>query len=668
MSPPIIPGVPGPVAPIVELGIGDRYDASAVAGLWGSARWSTVGPENEWGGAEPLWNDITCEALDISTFSGRDGSLDPFEIGTATIVLRNLNGWADYKPTPGPEDNVLTVRPGRQIRAGVAIGLGSYESGTPQVDGYLTPTVGTVTTPDPGPLPAQCVFVFKVRGPTGGAGNQTIVGKQTATPSLGWFARRSSVTGEYLFNASTNGTTAGSTRLLTPPVAVTPTTAEEMAIAYAFTGTQLTFTLWKRTAGVWQALTPTTTVSQTAVFSPAIPLRIGAYGSAGVTEVWNGRIYSVELRTGLDPTAGSVMWRFDANDYPGTGTVYTDPRGRTWTLTAAAAITPKVPEIPPVLVPPAPQWLWRGVVDIVEPGYVPGEGDTVTMGCIDAKGDAGRVEMPKTLAPVGAGEVGSRRAKRILDNVKWPAARRNLELDSVDLGPTELGTRASAELDRTAESSSGAVYGDTAGKVHYRRKDWMVWASSAPVDATIGNGSSSDVCPSGWEVRFARDDITTRAIAGRANETPVVLDRSEDSGLYGLETWERTDLLPVDNFELNRIASRVLNVRSPKHMPRIAAVTLDASTGAGEVAELLATASPFTPSRYRVRHYGTGGRLVFDRTMLVTGVRHTISPRDGWTARLALDDALPFRTVANPARWSDAATKWSDVAQWTNAR
>jgi hypothetical protein len=40
----------------------------------------------------------------------------------------------------------------------------------------------------------------------------------------------------------------------------------------------------------------------------------------------------------VQPQADRVVWRFDANDYPGTGTTYVDPRGRTWTLSAAGAI------------------------------------------------------------------------------------------------------------------------------------------------------------------------------------------------------------------------------------------------------------------------------------------------------------------------------------------
>ena len=163
-----------------------------------------------------------------------------------------------------------------------------------------------------------------------------------------------------------------------------------------------------------------------------------------------------------------------------------------------------------------------------------------------------------------------------------------------------------SELDRTAESASGHVYGDLSGKVRFRRKDWMVWTTGAAPDATIGNIAAGDVCPSGWTVRFARDDLTTRVIVGRDGEEPTVMDNPEGFGLYGAETWERTDLLPVDDFELTRIGSRILAARHPDTMPRIASVTLHASTGSGEVADLLASASPYTPSRFRCRHQATG--------------------------------------------------------------
>ena len=55
-------------------------------------------------------------------------------------------------------------------------------------------------------------------------------------------------------------------------------------------------------------------------------LQIGShYGNPGAS-VWAGRVYYVELRTGLDPAGGSVVWRFDA----------ANPIG--WTLTDEDAI------------------------------------------------------------------------------------------------------------------------------------------------------------------------------------------------------------------------------------------------------------------------------------------------------------------------------------------
>lgn len=62
--------------------------------------------------------------------------------------------------------------------------------------------------------------------------------------------------------------------------------------------------------------------------------------TVGFASYITGRLYWAQLET-LDG-AGNVtglVWRFDPTEYPGTGTVFTDPRGRVWTLTSAAAIS-----------------------------------------------------------------------------------------------------------------------------------------------------------------------------------------------------------------------------------------------------------------------------------------------------------------------------------------
>jgi hypothetical protein len=70
----------------------------------------------------------------------------------------------------------------------------------------------------------------------------------------------------------------------------------------------------------------------------------------GIGQGFAGRIYWAEMRNGIAPAVQTVVWRFDANEYPGTGTTFTDPRGRVWNMGAATAITPKQPTggLPPV--------------------------------------------------------------------------------------------------------------------------------------------------------------------------------------------------------------------------------------------------------------------------------------------------------------------------------
>lgn len=205
---------------------------------------------------------------------------------------------------------------------------------------YLTPTIGTATTPDPGPLPNPCTFVFKVRGPIGTSG-QRIVSHWPTAGNLSWTLYRRNDLNRIGALVSADGTTTALQIEPSSPIV----THEIEHLAYSLTsdnGANSVARSWGSPDGgaTWQPLAPLSGARVTP-FDSTGPVRIGAQGTA--TALWDDRIYSVELRTGLDPAAGAVVWRFDADDYPGTGTVYTDPRGRQWTLTSAAAITPRVP-------------------------------------------------------------------------------------------------------------------------------------------------------------------------------------------------------------------------------------------------------------------------------------------------------------------------------------
>lgn len=218
------------------------------------------------------------------------------------------------------------------------------------------------------------------------------------------------------------------------------------------------------------------------------------------------------------PQADAVVWRFDASDYPGTGTSYVDPRGRTWTLSAAGAIVPKVPAVPEVVVPP-------------------------------------------------------------------------------------------------------------------------------------------DVCPVLWERPFNRADITTRAIIGRDLATAVVVDDTAGMAQYGIEPFERTDLLTQHDASLTMLANRVLRTRGAATAPRVRSVALNARTSDGAL-DLMSTADVYLPSRYRCRLLEARG-LIFDGEYFATGVAHEITPSQ-WGLALNLDLAAPF--AAQGGQWDRA---YWDLATWT---
>jgi hypothetical protein len=87
---------------------------------------------------------------------------------------------------------------------------------------------------------------------------------------------------------------------------------------------------------VWTEVgTPVTTTAWVVPQNSASPVHIGSRSVTG-TDRFNNRIHWVELRTGLNPGAGALRFRFDAAE--STGTSWTDPRGVPWSLSAAGAV------------------------------------------------------------------------------------------------------------------------------------------------------------------------------------------------------------------------------------------------------------------------------------------------------------------------------------------
>lgn len=82
-------------------------------------------------------------------------------------------------------------------------------------------------------------------------------------------------------------------------------------------------------------------------------LSIGARSDGVGSTQWEGNIAWVEFRDLSQPVGLQVQWRYDSEDYPGTGTTWIDPRARTWTIATDTAMTEIIPatiNVPPPVV------------------------------------------------------------------------------------------------------------------------------------------------------------------------------------------------------------------------------------------------------------------------------------------------------------------------------
>jgi hypothetical protein len=317
------------------------------------------------------------------------------------------------------------------------------------------------------------------------------------------------------------------------------------------------------------------------------------------------------------------------------------------------------------------RWLFRGFVDALVPTYVPDHQDAVRIECVDALGEAGRVfvdgdQLSHRFASAPT------RIRQVLDRASWPAHFRTVGDDSTLMSRPTTG-KAVDLLTQVAESCGGAVYGDPyTGDVVFKGQDWQGDAAGGEVEAFITNYFPAEddgilrVCPTGWERSSRRSDMCTRVryqtVTSDTDEgEPIIREWRYPAGerLYGVEKYERT-LLCITRERLDELGIRQLRLRQPNQFPRIEAVVLDAAT-ATEALDLMTTVSFTGPSKVQCQ-LRRDGLMVFNRKMLVTGVRHRMTPTR-WTCRLALDPSSAFVEVGG--RWDEA--RWGHD-EWGRTR
>ena len=301
--------------------------------------------------ASPITGDDETLALAVTI---NDGT------GNTRITAKRQTGaaWADIasatNPTIVPFDSTGVLRVGahgtstepffgRIYSVELRTGLDPSSSAAR----YLRGGSGlSVTTSDPGPLPRECVFVMRVRGPnvSGTVTNHTVAAQYEADPQRAWLLRRNETGGYFVHTTATAGIAAGAATRNGPNVPVRPSTGADELLAVAIqhdSATDTSFvTEWYHDGTYWISRGAGPAGPSVVPFDSNTVMRIGAFNSSG-GDPFEGRIYSVELRTGLDPTGGDIIWRFDANEAPtdATTTTWTDPRGRVWTVSTPQAIS-----------------------------------------------------------------------------------------------------------------------------------------------------------------------------------------------------------------------------------------------------------------------------------------------------------------------------------------
>ena len=172
--------------------------------------------------------------------------------------------------------------------------------------GYLVPTVGIASTPDPGPLPARSTIVARIRGPLPTAVERSLV-SQDDNGSRAWVIARRSTTGlfvGYFFHDSAGVFGSGGFTA----EGATPITGqdESYALAMDWRGPTMWMQTLRPTGDAWVAVDGGNAASLPTWFDSTAPLRIGAHFSNAAANRWDDRIYSVECRSGLDPTGEAV--------------------------------------------------------------------------------------------------------------------------------------------------------------------------------------------------------------------------------------------------------------------------------------------------------------------------------------------------------------------------
>jgi hypothetical protein len=676
------------VRPFVEVGVGDARFPADVGARWDVARFDDGAgsqPSSFWASSvNPSWLDVTCYTHQWSSFIGRHRVTDRFGPGTLTLVAKNEDGWADLDP-----DNVteLPMRPGRQLRVGVhhevfgqvVLWRGFVDAVMPGYDPELADIVTVEAVCALGEVSRQKLPELAAPVGAGESGSARIIRILDAAlwPDE---PRDIPATGVAMVATTLGGQVADQLGQVAESEGGAVYGDLDGRVAYRGRDWQ-TFdagtapdnvignVVTETTPGVPAYLMPLAGVVSTPDPGPPPPtftivtrLR-GCYSDGRIVAGQMGTAgqYSWALARRSNQAEGQAGWWDLQVSADGTGVDHRPaavPRVTGDWEYLALTVTQNVAG-------QARLTSWRSRDGLVWTAFAEDQTppaitlfDTAEALVIGSSGPGGTWD--GEIAWVELRDGGSPTDGTIV----WRFDAAEVPLGAIGYTDSRGRTWTLAVGGLIGGYGDGAwgddLYGGREGDIllgRYGDGDWgqnLYGGLYGEMITPAEPAAFADICPTGLEVSQRRSDLVTQALLGIEGGAVSTYNDDPGQAIYGIETYETTDLLCSLSTQVDLLATRLFRTRGYKTAPRIQDVGFNAARG-DRVVDLMATATPLSieggpPTRLRCRFARSRGRVI-DRQTFVAGIEHAMS-RDEWTCRMILDLARPFEIPQAAARWN----------------
>lgn len=280
--------------------------------------------------------------------------------------------------------------------------------------------------------------------------------------------------------------------------------------------------------------------------------------------------------------------------------------------------------------------LFRGFVDEPSLTYVQRGPATTTLTATD--GTAAVANYDQNGGPtVGAGEDTGARINRILDNLGWPAAERNIAVGKTTVQGTDLSANAWAEIVLTADTEIGEVYFDVDGRLTFRNRHALATDTRSNTPQAVFGDADDGVELGFTDVVLDATLTQTRNVirAARVGGVQQIIEDASSIGEYRRRTWQRSDLLHQTDAEVAAYVAYVLSLLKNNEL-RIAALKVNPLADPDRLFPQVLGRK--LGDRITVKFTPPGGGTRISRDVFIRGIDHAMG-LDTWVTTFALQDA-----------------------------